>query len=70
MEFLDGMEIETAKLLLENTTPLKVMRSDMPDRYSRLESMVRRQKFRDGDLYEGTAHLALDACNSWLLSSW
>ncbi|CAD7936206.1 unnamed protein product [Amoebophrya sp. A120] len=44
LEFLENLEFDTAQVLMEHTQPLKVLKSDHPDRFQKLAQMIRRQQ--------------------------
>eukprot|EP00747_Dinoflagellata_sp_TGD_P163226 gnl/TRDRNA2_/TRDRNA2_181679_c0_seq1.p1 gnl/TRDRNA2_/TRDRNA2_181679_c0~~gnl/TRDRNA2_/TRDRNA2_181679_c0_seq1.p1 ORF type:complete len:548 (+),score=96.80 gnl/TRDRNA2_/TRDRNA2_181679_c0_seq1:64-1644(+) len=53
MELAELKDVETAQHLLKETGPLIAMKQDNPDRYLRVEALIKRSHFDARDAYDG-----------------
>lgn len=53
LELAEIKDVETAVHLLKETAPLIALKQDSPDRYLRLEALIKRQNFDARESYEG-----------------
>lgn len=52
LELAELKEVETARHLMQETGPMLAMKQDVPERYLRLEAIVKRQHFDQREAYE------------------
>lgn len=53
LELAELREVETAQHLLRETAPMAAMKQDVPERFLRLEAMIRKTYFDPREAYEG-----------------
>lgn len=53
LELAEAREVETARHLLKDTAPMNAMKQDVPERYLRIEALIKKQFFDVREAYDG-----------------